>query len=85
MSAILTLNFNDEMEDVQEVIYGYAQFTTNLCTHLVDKKIETMDVHGCGRIQDKFNLRSLGDEIIIKPKFLKQNISSLPKASAAGS
>lgn len=32
------------MEDVQEVIYGYAQITHNLCTHLVDKKIEDADV-----------------------------------------
>jgi hypothetical protein len=39
-----TITDNIEMEDVQEVIYGYAQITHNLCTHLVDKKIEDADV-----------------------------------------
>ena len=27
------------MEDVQEVIYAYAQITYNLCKHLAEKKI----------------------------------------------
>jgi hypothetical protein len=39
-----TITDKIEMEDVQEVIYGYAQITHNLCTHLVDKKIEDADV-----------------------------------------
>ena len=37
--TIKTITDKIVMEDVQEVIYAYAQITHNLCTHLAEKRI----------------------------------------------